>query len=108
MIHAIFYTGPTVLIYGWNTPTLQIIFVSEIVAVFLCTLVGLFVPPNKIYVLALLALDSVGVLIVLHNLLFGMSSDAYILLPFIGEILCVGTSTALLIKYVKKHNHHST
>lgn len=101
MIHAVFYNGIDVLFYGWSSPTLRIIFIAEIVAAIIGMLVGIVFPLKRMTIILISIFDGVGLLLVLKNLLFGMSSDAYILVPFIGEVLVVGTSIALLIIHIR-------
>lgn len=101
MCHAIFYNGIDVLFYGWQVSTLRIIFIAEIIIAVIGVLVGIVAPKKRMTTILLAILDGVGLILVLKNQLFGLSSDAYILVPFVGEMLIVGTSIALLILRIK-------
>ncbi len=102
MIHAVIYSGPEILLTGWNSPTLRIIFLIEIIFLALGILLGTISTQKRSITLALVSVCIVGLLFILKNLLWGVSSDAFILIPFIGEILFVSSGIALLIIFLKK------
>lgn len=103
MIHIIFYNkSADVLLYGWSSPTLRIIMGIEIIAIIVGITVGIFAPKNRLTNIFIFIVGGVGLLLVLKNIVFGLSSDAEIPLPFIGESLLVGATIAFCMRLRKK------
>lgn len=102
MIHAIFYSGLGILLTGWESPALRIIFMVEIITSVIGILFGLLSAPKQIPKIILAIIFGIGLLLILKNVFFGLESDAFILIPFIGEILSVSSGIALLILLLKR------
>lgn len=105
MLHAIFYNGVSVLRFGWSNPVLRIVFCAELTMIAVGVIIG-WCLDGRITRVLLILLNVVGLLIIMKNAIWGMSSDAYILLPFVGEILVVGTAVTALTIYIKKDHKH--
>jgi hypothetical protein len=102
MIHAVIYSGAEILLTGWNSPTLRIIFLAEIIFLVLGILFGVISTPKRTTISVLISVCIIGLLFILKNLLWGVSSDTFILIPFIGEILFISSGISLLIIFLKK------
>lgn len=99
MIHIIFYNKSVdALLYGWNTPTLRMIMSIELLFIFIGIAIGILAPKNKISSILIFVVGGIGLLFILKNIIFGLSSDAEILLPFAGEILLVGATIAFCVR----------
>lgn len=100
MIYAICCSGIGVLLSGWSEPTLRPIFKTALVL--LGILFGFFTAPKRSIVAILGSVAGAGLLLILKNLMFGISSDAFILILFLGEILFVSAGAALLTVFLRK------
>ena len=80
---------------------MRLLYIFEVVIVLSGILLGIFVSPKKWVVILLAILDGCSLLIIAKNLLFAMSDEMYMMLPFLGEILALGTSVALIILLLK-------
>ncbi len=102
MIYAICCSGIGVLLSGWSEPALRPIFITETALVLLGILFGLLTAPKRSIVIILGSVAGAGLLLILKNLMFGISSDAFILIPFLGEILFFSAGAALLTAFLRK------
>ena len=88
--------------HWWESSTVTIIFTAEIIVIITGILVGLKYSLKRTTILCLLFLDGVGLFLVAKELLFGYSHEKYMLMPFLGELLAVGTTIALLTFVLKR------
>ena len=100
MLLIMFYIGTIDVLFTWwhwwESSTVTIIFTAEIIVIIAGILVGLKHSLKRTTILCLLFLDGVGLFLVAKELLYGYSHEKYMLMPFIGELLAVGTTITLL------------
>ena len=106
MLLILFYIGTIDVLFTWwhwwESSTVTIIFTAEIIAIIAGILVGLKHSLKRMTILCLLFLDGVGLFLVAKELLYGYSHEKYMLMPFIGELLAVGTTITLLTFILKR------
>lgn len=102
MLLIIFYSGIDVLFQWWHSEVVSIIFIAEIMAIITGILVGLYHPLKRMGILGLLFLEGVGLFLVVKELLYGMSNEFFMMFPFMGEIVAVGTTITLLTFTLKR------
>lgn len=102
MIQVILYSGIGALLSLNYSSALQFIVIMEVTLMVLGVLLGLLVKPKRWLTIALASLAGVGLLLVLKSTIFGVSNDAYIIYPFVGEAVCVGAIVALIIFAIKR------
>lgn len=102
MIQVVIYSGIGALLSWTDSPTLRFIVIMEVILLVLGVLLGLFVKPKRWLTITLASLAVLGLLVVLKSCIFGLSSDAYIAYPFIGEAVCVGAVVALIVFSIKR------
>ncbi len=102
MIQAVIYSGIGALLSWTDSPALQFIVIMEVALMVLGVLLGLFARPKRWLTIALVSLAVLGLLVVLKSAIFGLSSDAYVAFPFIGEAVCVGAVVALIVFAIKR------
>ena len=104
MIYSIFHSenGLGILLSGWESEFLRLVFTVENLAIALGVIMGLLLPPLRVIKGISLAFIAFGLLLVLKCCIFGISSDAEIVYPYAGEILTVSAGLHLLTMRLKK------
>lgn len=97
MAYMAIQNGLSVLLEGWSNSNLRTFFLLEIIAISLFCVSGFLLPKRRLTVAIQLVLAILGLIIFVKTSVWGVSSDAYILLPFIGESCLVGALLALLV-----------
>lgn len=102
MFQIVFCNGIGALL-SWNySSTVQFGVIADVILLVLGVLLGLFARPKRWLTIALVSLAVLGLLVVLKSAIFGLSSDAYVAFPFIGEAVCVGAVVALIVFAIKR------
>ncbi len=102
MLQVVFYSGIDALLSWADSPTLRFIVIMEVTLMMLGVLLGLLAKPKRWLTIALASLAGLGLLVVLKSCIIGLSSDAYIAFPFMGEAVSVGAALALIVFAIKR------
>ena len=102
MLQVLFYNGIDAFLSWSASPTLRFIIIMEGIFIVLGVLLGLLAKPKRWLTIALASLAGIGLLAVLKSNIIGVSSDAYIAFPFIGEAVFVGAALVLIIFALKR------
>ena len=102
MIQAVLYNGIGALLSWIDSSSLQFIVIMEVALLVLGILLGLLVKPRRWLTIALASLAVIGLLVVLKVYFIGLSSDWYIVVPFIAEAVCVGAVAALIVFAIRR------
>ena len=111
MIYSIFHSenGLGILLSGWESEFLRLVFTVEILAIVLGVIIGLLLPPLRVIKGILLVFIGISFVFIAFVLLlklkcciFGISSDAEIVYPYAGDILTASTGLHLLTMRLKK------
>lgn len=102
MIQVILSSGIGALL-SWNySSALQFIVIMEVTLMVLGVLLGLLAKPKRWLTIALASLAVIGLMVVLKVYFIGLSSDWYIVVPFIAEAVCVGAVAALIVFAIRR------
>ncbi len=96
--------GFGILQTGWGSETLRFFFLLEIVLTAIGIFAGMAKLPHKPFMTAVVCLGVLGCLMLCKTILFGLRSDAWIFLPFVGEALFVSAAAAVLVHYAKRRD----
>lgn len=99
-----YYQDLSRLLSGWSSPTLQTFYLIEIALWIVGILAGRLVPHSRLRTAVCVAVGIVGLLMFLWPICFGLSSDAGVPVPFLGESLLLGAVLALCIPAQKKRH----
>lgn len=105
MAIAALYGGLSIFQNIWNVPFLRIVFFAEIAAIVIGTAIGSIIR-GKVASIVLISLGVIGLIAVFVSLTWGVASDAYILIPYVGEDLLLGSVLSLFVMSLKKRNNH--
>ncbi|MBQ9168974.1 MAG: hypothetical protein IJX67_11290 [Oscillospiraceae bacterium] len=102
MAYMAIQNGLSVLLDGWSNSNLRAFFLLEIIVIAVFCVSG-FILPNRRFTIGIqLMLAILGLVFFVKTSIWGVSSDAYILLPFISESFLIGALFALLIMCSKR------
>lgn len=102
MIQVILSSGIGALLSWSYSSALQFIVIMEVALLVLGVLLGLLAKPKRWLTIALASLAAIGLLVVLKAHFIGLSSDWYIIVPFIAEAVCVGAVVALIVFAIRR------
>lgn len=102
MIQVILSGGISALLSWSYSSALQFIVIMEVTLMVLGVLLGLLAKPKRWLTIALASLAVIGLLVVLKAHFIGVSSERYIIVPFIAEAVCVGAVVALIVFAIRR------
>ena len=102
MAYMAIQNGFSVLLDGWSNTNLRAFFLLEIIVIVVFCVSGVLLPKRRFTIGIQLVLAILGLVFFVKTSIWGVSSDAYILLPFISESCLVGALLALLVMCSKR------
>lgn len=102
MAYMAIQNGLSVLLDGWSNSNLRAFFLLEIIVIAVFCVSGVLLPKRRLTIGIQLVLAILGLVFFVKTSVWGVSSDAYILLPFISESCLIGALFALLIMCSKQ------
>ena len=102
MAYMAIQNGFSVLLDGWSNTNLRTFFLLEIIVIVVFCVSGVLLPKRRFTIGIQLVLAILGLVFFVKTSIWGVGSDAYILLPFISESCLVGALLALLVMCNKR------
>ena len=103
MLQAIFFSDSLSDFFGfWTSSIFKLVLACDLIAAFAGALLGFLAAEERSVKVVLWAVQGAGWMLFLQSLLFGVGSEAWILVPYLGEALVVGSLVALAVLKIRE------